>query len=263
MKCKAKSLITISLSLYGSISLWAQGSTTDNRLFTLPPKASTQVSVVANANADRSKTIQIPARAKHPVILNFDRLPNADWIVNDCTGGGTGTVSHGILTIDSPSDCYEYILFPPKGIWNEFVSNSRGWIVETSLKVDPSTQPECNDVSRTGAVQIRANDYTILIIVGFGADEICIAYPDIVHFPMNTTDSFHIYRIEAKGMHIQIYVDGDLAIDHILSTPGGGTQALAFGDGDINGTSLTRWDYFSYDVFPKAGTTHKPEEEEE
>lgn len=32
---------------------------------------------------------------------------------------------HGILTIDSPT-CYEYILYSPKGIWNKYVSNSRG-----------------------------------------------------------------------------------------------------------------------------------------
>jgi hypothetical protein len=29
-----------------------------------------------------------------------------------------------------------------------------------------------------------------------------------------------------------------------------GTETLLFGDGDIQNTSLTRWDYFSYDVFP-------------
>jgi hypothetical protein len=66
---------------------------------------------------------------------------------------------------------------------------------------------------------------------------------------MDTTDSFHVHRIEAKGMHIKIYVDGRLAIDHVLSTPGGGASVLIFGDGNLNGTSLTRWDYFSYRVF--------------
>jgi hypothetical protein len=156
-------------------------------------------------------------------------------------------VSFGILTIDSPSDCYEYLLYSPKGIWNRFVDNKRGWIVEANLKIDPVTQPECDD---RGAVQIWANDHTILLIVGFSTNEICIAYPDSVHFSMNTTDTFHIYRIRAKGMHVRIYVDGNLAIDHVLSTPGAGSEVLAFGDGVVFNTSLTRWDYLSYRVFP-------------
>lgn len=137
----------------------------------------------------------------------------------------------GILTINSPSDCYEYSLYSPKGIWNKYVSNSRGWIIETSLKVDPITLP--------GNVEIWANDHTILIIVYFNTNEIYIAYPEQVHFPMDTTDGFHVYRIEAKGMHVKIYVDGSLAIDHMLSSPGLGTEALVFGDGDGTTSPIT------------------------
>ena len=246
MNYQLRSLIIIILALYGSISLWSQAHTTDNVLFTLPRGTSAQSSAQPNSNVVPSQTLDIPAQAKQPVILNFDSLPNDDWFVNDCSGNGAGTVAHGILTIRSPS-CYEYLLFSPKGIWNKFVSNSRGWIIETSLKVDPSTAPACGD---RGAVQIWANDHTILIVVGFSTEEICIAYPDSVHFAMNTTDSFHIYRIQAKGMHVHIYVDGKLAIEHTLSIPGGGTEGLAFGDGDLLNATLTQWDYFSYKVVP-------------
>jgi hypothetical protein len=123
-------------------------------------------------------------------------------------------------------------------------------IVEASLKVDPVTQPECGVFNQRGSVQIWAADPKILLIVGFSTNEICIAYPEEVHYAMDTTDSFHVYRIEAKGMHVQIYVDGALAIDHVLSVAGGGTRALAFGDGTGYGTSRTQWDYLSYDVFP-------------
>ena len=181
--------------------------------------------------------------------MNFGHLPGPDWFVNDCTNNGSGTVAHGILTIDSQS-CYEYILYSPKGIWNQLVSNSRGWIIETRLQVDPITQPECDDAS---SVQIWANDHTILVIIGFSTDAICLVYPDMVRFPMNTTDGYHIYRVETKGMLVQVFVDGNLAIDHTLTTPGGGTPALVFGDGNIMNTSLTRWDYFSYQVFPCTG----------
>ena len=242
MNYKSESLILIALCLCSSMSLWAQGNTTDNRLFTIQPNESIALSQAANATTVAIDASALPAAAKQPVIMNFDKLPNNDWLVFDCFTNGTGTVSHGILTVDSPNSCYEYILYSPKGIWNKYVSNSRGWIIETSLKVDPITQP--------GSVEIWANDHKILIIVYFNTDEIYIAYPDRVHFPMNTTDGFHVYRIEAKGMHVKIYVDGSVAIDHMLSSPGLGTEALVFGDGDLNGTSLTRWDYFSYNVFP-------------
>jgi hypothetical protein len=182
------------------------------------------------------------------VILNFDQLPSSQWFLNDCTGHGSGIVSHGILTINSPSDCYEYILFDPQSAWNKYASNSRGWVVEANLKVDPATEPNCS--GGRGAQIIWANDHTNLIIVGFSTNEICIAYPEEVHFAMNTTDSFHIYRLENKGAHARIYVDGVLAIDHYFSMFGSGSQVIDFGDGTVYGTSLVKWDYFSYDVFP-------------
>lgn len=247
MQYKLDLLITMFLLSCGSIAVMGQARSTDNLLFTVPPSQSSHARAATNANLANPLT-SIPAQAKQAVIMNFDTLPSADWFVNDCSGTGSGTVSHGILTINSPT-CHEYILFEPKGIWNKYANNNRGWIVEAGLKVDPSTQPAC-DSSKFGSVQIWANDHTILVIVGFSTDEICLAYPDVVKFPMNTTDSFHIYRIEAKGMHIRVYVDGSLAIDHFLSTPGAGTQALSFGDGTIFNSSLTFWDYFSYDVFP-------------
>jgi hypothetical protein len=51
-------------------------------------------------------------------------------------------------------------------------------------------------------------------------------------------------------MHVRIFADGSLVIDEMLSYPGGGTQALSFGDGTTINSSLAQWDYFSYNVFP-------------
>ena len=250
MNYKLTLLMVVAVCLYASIRLQAQSRTMDGHLFFIPPGASVANSQTSNA-ATAATTTPIPPAAKLPVIMNFDILPDPDnWTKNECRGVGSGTLSHGILTINSPNDCYEYILFYPKGFWNQYAANWRGWIVEASLKVDPVTQPIC-DAMQYGGVQIWAADPKILIIVGFSSTEICIAYPEEVRFPMDTTDSFHVYRIEAKGMHVQIYVDGALAIDHVLSvTGGGGTRALAFGDGTAFNTSRTMWDYLSYDVFP-------------
>ncbi len=243
MSYASKTLILITVCICASIGLQAQLSTTDNRLFVLPPTAAT-----AAPSPDPASDAPIPLVPVQPTILSFDQLPGSEWFVNDCNGKGSGKVSHGILTINSPSDCYEYILFDPLGDWNKYVSNRRGWIVEANLKIDPSTDSSCG-FARYNQI-IWANDRTNLIIVGFGTNEICIAYPEEVHFAMNTTDSFHIYRVESKGTHVRIYVDGQLAIDHFFSYLGSGTQALTFGDGSVFGTSLARWDYFSYNVFP-------------
>ena len=69
---------------------------------------------------------------------------------------------------------------------------------------------------------------------------------------MDTTDGFHVYRIEGRGLQVKVYVDGVLKIDHTLvNLNGGGSNALIFGDGiGDSGPSRVKWDYFSYDVFP-------------
>jgi hypothetical protein len=114
------------------------------------------------------------------------------------------------------------------------------------------TVPQCD---YRGAVQIWANDHTNLVIVGFSPDAICLAYPDHVRVPMVTTDGFHVYRIVSRGRRVQVYVDGELTIDHILSWSGGGSNVLMFGDGVGGTSSLTRWDYFSYDVLALSGSS--------
>jgi hypothetical protein len=243
MKFQVTSLILMILGVCTPTILRAQDRTTHRPIAGSTPASNSQIST--------SSPEALPAAARQPVILNFDTLPNADWVVSDCFGTGSGTVSHGILTINSPSDCYEYGLNDPKGIWNKFVSNSRGWTIETGLKLDPVTQSLCDLAHGSTGVEIFANDHTILIILGFASNEICLAYPDPIEFPMDTTDAFHIYRVEAKGLHLQIFVDGNLAIDHVLSNPGSGTQGLFFGDGDFLNTSVSYWDYLSYNVAPQ------------
>ena len=199
----------------------------------------------------------MPGRAKRPVVLNFDHFPGKDWLHNACGSTSSAVVSHGLLTINSPDlDCNEYLLFYPKGIWNQYVDNQRGWIVETSLKVDPSTQPECDS---RGSVQLWINDLTNMVIVGISNNAICIAYPDVVAVATPTTDGFHVYRVESRGKIVRIYQDGQLKIDHALTTPGGGTQALGFGDGDGSFATLTTWDYLSYDVFPQFNPSDWPQ----
>ncbi len=148
---------------------------------------------VTEASGDSATAeLDTPVPAQ-PAILNFDQLPLPPWALIDCTGRGSGRVERGILTINSPSDCHEYSLDDPEGTWNQHVSNSRGWVVEANLKVDPHTQPNCDN--NGGSVVVWANDRVNLIIFGFSTNEICISYPEEVHFAMDTTNAFHVYRI--------------------------------------------------------------------
>lgn len=187
-----------------------------------------------------------------PVVLDFDTYPSGNWVLWDCSGTGSSWVSGGILTIDAPDTCHEFMLWHPYDEWHQQVDNSRGWVIETRLQIDPITEPTGSDCR---SVQIWANDHTNLVIIGFSTNEICIAYPDRVHFPMDTTDDFHVYRIESKFDRVRVYVDDVLAIDHTLSWTGGGSDLLNFGDGYGAYTSLSYWDYFWYDVFPQIEVT--------
>ena len=189
------------------------------------------------------------------VRLDFNDLPAPPWELGKSTDAGTAGVSDGILTIDTPG-FLEFLLFSPNGEWHQQVSNSRGWVIETRLLLDPATTVgNCN--TGAGSVVIWANDHTNLLIVGIDPDKICLAYPDSAQFPMSTTDGYHVYRIESRLRNVKIYVDGVLRIDHTLSTPGGGSNVLKFGDG-VGGSdafpspSKSYWDYFWYDVNPNA-----------
>jgi hypothetical protein len=126
MNYKLRLLMFVAVCLSTSISLQAQSRTTDGHLFLIPPGASVANSQTSNT-ATAASTNPIPPAAKLPVIMNFDKLPDRDnWTKNDCLGVGSGIVSHGILSINSPNDCYEYILYYPKGFWNQYAANWRG-----------------------------------------------------------------------------------------------------------------------------------------
>jgi Ca2+-binding RTX toxin-like protein len=89
----------------------------------------------------------------------------------------------------------------------------------------------------------------MLVKVSVAPGGVCLLYPDQVSYAMDTTSAFHTYRVETKGMHVRILVDGVLRIDHTLSVAGNGTEVLYFGDGSGGSPSRSYWDYFEYDTF--------------
>jgi Ca2+-binding RTX toxin-like protein len=182
-----------------------------------------------------------------PVRLDFNTLPPASWQANKCETG-SATASGGILTIDSPS-CFEYILDDPNAPWYATVSNARGWAIETRLRLAllPGGGASCE--SDDNGVVIWAHDRSMLVKVSVATGGVCLLYPDQVSYAMDTTGAFHTYRVETKGLHVRILVDGVLRIDHTLSVAGDGSQLLYFGDGSGGTPSRSYWDYFEYDTF--------------
>ena len=195
-----------------------------------------------------------PTPPASAVVLDFDTYPERDWEL--VSSGGSSTVSGGILTINAPNGTYhEFSLPHPDGLWHQEVSNSRGWVIETRMRVDPVTTAPCDY-----GLKIWANDHTNPIEVGFSAEDVCLIYPDMVRYPMDTTDGFHVYRIESRLDNVKVYVDGDLVIEHTRTWQGGGGDILMFGDGSVaaDNSTLSYWDYFWYDVTPDVTAADPP-----
>lgn len=239
------------IAIYATGS-WATDFTSDGRTFLFAEPADLGHGALArDALPPPTPLAVIPPAARLPHISNFDSLPTPGlWETHSCGGGGNASVSHGILTINSPGDCYEFLLWHPKGDWHQYVDNSRGWIIEAGLRVNPSS--DSTVCTNEPTAQIWAHDHTNLVIIGFSKNAVCLYYPDQVSVPVNTTNGFHIYRIGSQEKNVKLYVDGVLRINHVLSWSGGGSDVLYFGDGHGGGgtNDKTQWDYFSYDIVP-------------
>ena len=181
-----------------------------------------------------------PASAA-PNTLDMSSLPSAPWGHGD-DGASSTTIANGVLTIDS-TGFDEFRLDYPNGEWNADVLNSRGWAIETRLRVDPSTA-----ASSCSTVNIWANDYVNLLQMSFGKSEVCIVYPNALSVPFDTTSGYHTYRFTSTGQNIKLFIDGSLRIDASIAPGGAGSQLLGFGDFGSQGRNVIHWDSFTYDV---------------
>jgi Ca2+-binding RTX toxin-like protein len=181
-----------------------------------------------------------PASAA-PNTLDMSSLPSAPWGHTD-DGTSSATIANGVLTIDS-TGYDEFRLDYPNGQWNAEVLNSRGWAIETRLRVDPSTV-----ASSCSTVNIWANDYVNLLHMSFGKSEVCILYPNVLSVPFDTTSGYHTYRFVSKGQNIKLFIDGSLRLDASIAPGGGGSQLLGFGDFGSQTRNVIHWDSFTYDV---------------
>ncbi len=158
-----------------------------------------------------------------------------------CGDNDALSFSSGIMTSRADACAYEVLTWP-NGEWHATVDSTRGWAIQTRLRV-VSGSAGC----LTQNIWAKANDQ--LLIFGFGTGQVCLAYPSVVTVPLDTTSGFHTYRFLYKQGTLTIFVDG---VQRVTTTVvgGDGSAILTFGTvyNPSSADQVIRWQYFLYDV---------------
>lgn len=153
-------------------------------------------------------------------------------------GSGSHFVSGGILTVNAPS----YLeIVAPSSIWEDTVSNSGGWVIETRMRRDSSS---------IGTPGIWVNDGVNLFTALFDPGGLRLTNAFLGGVASVDTSVFHTYRFEGVSDTLDVFVDGILARS-FLAKDSGGSFTLMFGDlnQSPSGISISEWDYFSVTTF--------------
>lgn len=170
------------------------------------------------------------------VILDMDTDPVFDEGWGLFASAGSHSISDGILTVTAPSF---HEIVAPAAIWQDKVSNSAGWVIETRMRRDPSS---------IGTPGIWVHDGKNLFMALFieGGLLLTNAFTGGVSAD---TSTFHTYRFEGVGDTLDVFVDGSFA--RTFEAQGsGGSFVLMFGDlnRSPSGLSISEWDYFSVTI---------------
>lgn len=171
------------------------------------------------------------AAATTTLDMDTDPVFDEGWglIIND----GSHSVSDGILTVTAPSF---HEIVAPASIWQNTVSNSAGWVIETRMRRDPSS---------IGTPGIWVNDGKNLFFALF-LEQGLLLQNGFTGGVSADTSVFHTYRFEGVGDTLDVFLDGSLARS-FEAEPSGGSFVLMFGDlnASPSGISTSEWDYFS------------------
>jgi hypothetical protein len=137
---------------------------------------------------------------------------------------------------------------PPTQGWLVPGSSARGWRIETRMQL---LHRDCEGL--LDAPGLWVDDGTSSFRMHFYADSVSFdAMPDNV-VAMDTTDAFHVYRLQSPSTRrVQLFVDDVMKFDIMLQPSAG--RALMFGD--LGGCAATDsvWDYVEYDTFGEGST---------
>jgi hypothetical protein len=187
-----------------------------------------------------------PARAQ-AVNYNLDSpaaLTADGWLPHAAADGSMSFLS-GELTIDTQGYS-EWLVYEDSGARWFAASQATGWWVEARVRLDSAVG--CSPGA--GGVGIWANPGDYLVTLRLEPDQAGLTAPESHFVPFDTTDDFHVYRLQDLGhRHLQLLIDGTLAVDlPAAQNNSGSTIALGFGDMGACVSSKTVWDYVSYDT---------------
>lgn len=177
--------------------------------------------------------------------LSMDVLPEeAGW---QRLGGGSATVDGGFLTMDVPKACFCHQEYRSPNSWFETVNNAWGWEVAFRMRVESSASnfPYVN-------VCLHIDDRRRSIVVGLDEDRVFLeAGIVIASFLVDTTDSFHTYRIVGHHDALDVFVDDVHAMSVTNTNPViVPTGIVDFGDCSAGSNpSMTTWDFFRYETY--------------
>ena len=181
-----------------------------------------------------------PSALAAPVLYDLNAHPSG-WGKVLCGTGDGLSFANGLMTSTANACSYEVLTWP-NGEWHAIVDSARGWEITARLRVD--TGP-----AGCQTENIWAKTHDQLLMFGFGTGEVCLAYPDVVSVPFDTTSGFHTYRFFFKGHTLTISIDG---VVQITTTAVGGDGSAILTFGTVNNSATTdqviTWDSFEYDV---------------
>ena len=159
------------------------------------------------------------------------------------TGGGADrTVADGIFTLSSTdpavSDVYRF-----EG--NEQMNPGPGefFFAEWRMRLLPGSSDA--DVS----VFFASDNFGGDVSMGWGENDFW-SFRDYAHITLDAT-VFHTYRLESLDMvDYDFYLDGEFAYQGFFDPPTLNSSFAVWGDGGVNITSSSQWDYFRLGVSP-------------
>lgn len=180
---------------------------------------------------------------------DFSRPPTDPWTVLRFDQGPDPTTSGGALTIGAGTLVMLREDSPTPAEWTGSANRLSGWDVDVRMRLGRDATGACLDdaTGQTPPTLLWVGDQTDLLQIGFAADGVCVVHPyqerEVV--PLDT-HRWHRYRVEARGQHVRLLVDGRVVIDRTFTEAGSGT--LGLGVETYRGTST--WDDVRYDTAP-------------
>jgi len=184
-------------------------------------RGSNTVEIALNAD-------QLPADDEWSVQWDASEKPQAPWYRDPGSERTEDALQDGAMLIadrGTVSGDYHYYRYAWGAEPDERV------VVEAEVKVIDGLS---SVIVMNGLAQERLALHPDYIDLHFNRD---------IRYDMDTTNDFHTYRIVTEGEDLQVFVDGELALDApgIYNENGGGSRQLAFGAANSGETGEALW----------------------